>query len=182
MSSAEAIQSYLQLIEQLDVEIARLSRLHGSLLNCRPGCSNCCEHFSLLPLEAAVIRQTCSELEEAELDYLHRQAGTNEGCPFLRLQHCLVYPARPIICRTQGLPVAYVDPDLEVVEISACQLNFPTHHEFSSEGLLFLDSYNEQMLLLNQLFISGAPPSPSGRVQMRDLVASLSCRWRAEDR
>jgi uncharacterized protein len=169
----EPIQGYLQLISELEAEIARVSRLHGPLLNCRPGCSSCCTELSLLPLEAAVIRKACAELEKDRSEIIRRQAAPGAGCPFLHRRRCLIYPARPIICRTHGLPVAYVDPELEVVEVSACPHNFPAAHEFTTQGLLFLDPYNERLLQLNRQLAPVTLPEAVERIPMRHLLAGL---------
>jgi uncharacterized protein len=168
----EAMQGYFHLIAQLEAETAKLSRLHGPLLNCAPGCSSCCMELTLLPLEAAVIRQACSGLEGTRLEILRKRAELNEGCPFLYRRRCLIYPARPIICRSHGLPVAYVDPDREVVEVSTCPRNFPAEYEFTTEELLFLDPYNEQLLLLNRQLVA-APPDAPERIPMRQMLASI---------
>jgi uncharacterized protein len=167
------MQGYFHLIAQLEAEMARLSRLHGPLLNCSPGCSSCCAELTLLPLEAAVIREACSGLGKKRLEVLRQQAGSGDGCPFLSQQRCLIYPARPIICRTHGLPVAYVDPEREVVEVSACPHNFPAEHEFTTEELLFLDPYNGQLLLLDRQLAPGRLPEAAERIPMRQLLAHL---------
>jgi uncharacterized protein len=170
----EPVQKYLELRKQLDAEITRLSRLHGPLLNCREGCSTCCTELTLLPLELDVIRRCCTRLDKIQQKILNQQAGAGPDCPFLHRQRCLIYPDRPIICRTHGLPLAYVDPDREVVEVSACPINFPAEYEFATEELLFLDPYNERLLQINvELAHWKKLPDGSVRVSMRRFLREM---------
>lgn len=166
----KTIQEYFQLLAQLDAEIERLCRGYGRQLKCRETCSSCCTELTLLPIEAESVRRACSVLPIEHRKVIRRQAGsTGTSCPFLSRRRCLIYPARPIICRTHGLPVAYVDPEREIVEVSACPLNFPPKHEFDQEGLLFLDPFNDQLMRLNVLLGQDPPPGPTRRILMREL-------------
>jgi Fe-S-cluster containining protein len=74
-------------------------------------------------------------------------------CVFLENGLCRIYRFRPLLCRGQGLPLAYIDDSAEAehpcLEISACLMNFPEDTEFAMEELLFLDETNRRLAALN---------------------------------
>lgn len=98
-----------------------------------------------------------------------------EQCPFLLDDLCAIYPHRPLICRSQGLAIAYIDHEREVIEVSACPINFPADEEypFSEENLLFMDPFNDQLAAINHDFcdMNGLPPAE--RILFRT-IASLA--------
>jgi hypothetical protein len=52
----------------------------------------------------------------------HGRAEIENGkCPFLKNEECLIYQARPVICRTHGLPL--IPPGSNKPD--CCPLNFP---------------------------------------------------------
>lgn len=135
---------YHELVDELDVEIRGLSEvLPQGVVRCRPGCRECCIAFSILPLEAAHIRR-------------HSSAGPKCGdaaahCAFLENDRCTIYDLRPLLCRTQGLPVGYMS-DSGAVEVSACPLNFSHDFVFTEETILFMDSFNARLAGLNEAY------------------------------
>ena len=90
---------------------------------CRRGCSTCClGGLTLVPVEAVALGEELG----LEPERVSLQAGqpplSEEGmCTLLDDDNrCIAYDSRPLICRTQGLPLQY--PDFEGV--SVCELNF----------------------------------------------------------
>ncbi|MFW6313342.1 MAG: hypothetical protein ACOC2N_05605 [Spirochaetota bacterium] len=98
-------------------------------------------------------------------------------CAFLgRAGECTVYEARPLICRTHGLPLAYrvYEYDLHGREVNAdvpeytdlwCDLNFRTLSDdaapdyFSENGRINMNDINEELERLNEGFL----PTDAGR-------------------
>ena len=158
--------AYLELVREIDLAVSQLSRgrLAGRI-GCRPGCSSCCLAFSVLPLEAAMLQRERSPLPAA--DGL-RQDGQ---CIFLAGGLCSAYPHRPVICRTQGLPLAYIDEILEQIEVSACPLNFPEDDPLEQEDLLLMDSFNERLAALNLLYCQRNGVAPLVRIPLADLLS-----------
>ena len=138
---------YHLLIEEVEHLAAPIAeRLHEHL-RCAPGCASCCRPFSLSPLEAALI----AEHLKSEPDTACASPGPG-NCRFLARDLCTAYQNRPLICRTQGLPIGYIDEMNEQIEVSACPLNFPDDHPFTLEDLLLLDPVNARLGELNRRY------------------------------
>ncbi len=165
------IQEYQQLIAALDAEIVRIAQLHAGAISCGPGCASCCQPFSVLAIEAACVREAIASLPAASRERLDcNRAEDPERCPLLIDDLCTIYAARPVICRTQGLPLAYVDEEREAIEVSACGLNFPDGHGFAPEELLFLDPFNTRLAELNQAWCREQHLDPATRIPLRELA------------
>ena len=146
--SAPIVNSYAALVAELDLEISRLQQRLQSLIGCGPGCSSCCKNFSVLPLEAALMAGSAAASAHLQ--------GAGEFCALLVDNRCAIYPERPIICRTQGLPIGYLDEARQQIEVSACPLNFPPSHQFDYDDLLLLDSFNARLAALNNDYCRAA--------------------------
>ena len=164
-------QEYHQLIAALDTEITRVAKLHAGALSCGPGCASCCLAFSVLAIEADCVREAIGALDTASRERLGRNLSENpERCPLLIDDLCAIYAARPVICRTQGLPLAYVDEEREAIEVSACGLNFPEDHGFAPEDLLFMDQFNTRLAELNRAWCHKRNLDPTKRIPLRELA------------
>lgn len=153
--------SYRQLIEQVDALTARLSSQYARHLVCRSGCSGCCHHhLSVFAVEAAAVREAVDALPESHRQRLEQQAGEvldREArdeptvCPMLVEDLCSIYAARPLICRTQGLPLLLEAEDGEA-EVDFCPLNFTAPDavaDLDEAHLVPLDELNLQLALVN---------------------------------
>jgi Fe-S-cluster containining protein len=134
-------RQYERLINDLARQIKLIQQILDQRLNCRLGCAACCLPFSVFALEAAMIAKRVSGLT-----VVRPMPGV---CVFLENGLCRIYPFRPIICRSQGLPLAYADAERQCLEVSACLINFPEGTEFALEELLFLDEINRRLAALN---------------------------------
>ena len=165
------IQDYHQLLAALDAEIVRIGEMHAATLSCGPRCSSCCQAFSVLPIEAACLQKAIAGLPSAsQLRLEHNLAQDPARCPLLIDALCSIYAARPVICRTQGLPLAYVDEEREAIEVSACPLNFPDEYAFTPENLLFMDGFNSRLSELNRIWCHEQGLPPDRRIPLRELV------------
>jgi len=156
--------AYLRLVMEIDRAVNELAagRLAGKI-RCRPGCAACCMDFSVLPLEAAMLL--------AGLDGRPAGGPRQEGrCVFLHGDRCAVYPLRPIICRTQGMALAYIDEIEERIEVSACPLNFAEDDVLEQEDLLFMDGFNERLAALNIRYSQDNGLAATIRIALADLV------------
>jgi uncharacterized protein len=157
---------YRQLIAEIDLAVSQLiEKRFVDRLHCRPGCTVCCIAFRILPLEAALLRRAMSVLEVLPVI-------NDDRCRLLHEERCLAYEHRPIICRTQGLPIAYIDEAAGKIEVSACPLNFAEDYQFVHEDLLFLDRFNHRLAELNRRYCRTAAIDPHLRLPINLLSSA----------
>lgn len=148
LSPADALVQLIQLHDGIDHEAGRLTQIHAERLVCRRGCCQCClDDLTVFEIEAARIREQFPELLATGVPHA---AG---ACAFLDEEGaCRIYAARPYVCRTQGLPLRWIDDDLDgdVVELrDLCPLNDPPDaeplEELPTEHLWTLGPVEEQL-------------------------------------
>jgi len=91
--------------EEVESRAGELARLHSSRLNCRRGCHDCCvDGLRVFEIEADHIRRNYARLLE------HGEPHAAGGCAFLADDgSCRIYEHRPYVCRTQGLPLRWIE-------------------------------------------------------------------------
>ncbi len=146
----QEINNYIALRTEIDDLRIRLAALHKERMACEKGCSSCCMNFKVLPVEyfsiLKVLKET-SALPYNELEIEH------DDCNFLINHICQIYEARPIICRTHGLPLLFMNEAGGAWELSACPLNFKKFDDFDSQNTYPQDTYNSKLFLINRDFI-----------------------------
>jgi Fe-S-cluster containining protein len=104
----------------IDAKVKPLEELHKNRLECRGGCSQCCvDELSVFEVEADRIRAICQ-------DVLAQEPHPKGACAFLNAEGmCRIYAYRPYVCRTQGLPLRWLEEsENEVLEYrDICELN-----------------------------------------------------------
>lgn len=166
-------------------------------MECRAGCTGCCQvQLTVSPVEASAIRDHLASLPAEPRAALATRAASRRpdrpDAPCVMLGddgRCAIYPARPLICRTQGLPLLY-ESDLlpaeavlgrtERGDVTWCPLNF-THAPPEAEDVLDADRIDQMLALVNRRFVAGEEPTstrdeeddPSGRVALVALARRL---------
>jgi len=108
-SREKAYRGLLELHDDVERRARALERRHGARLRCRRGCSPCCvDGLTVFEVEAERIRRGAGEL-------LRSGAPHPRGaCAFLDASGaCRIYEHRPYVCRTQGLPLRWLEEDEE---------------------------------------------------------------------
>lgn len=97
----------------VDTSAAPLVETHASRLQCRAGCSDCCtDGLTVFTIEAEAIRRHHPDLLENGIPH------APGGCAFLDAEGaCRIYAQRPYVCRTQGLPLRWLEEDEDENEI-----------------------------------------------------------------
>ncbi|MCA9661596.1 MAG: YkgJ family cysteine cluster protein, partial [Myxococcales bacterium] len=123
---AALVQLRARVDAHFDAAVARTPEAYA----CREGCDRCChQRFSVFEVEAAPMREALTALgrrDPALRARVRAQAGDpghRDRCALLVDGRCAVYSARPLICRSHGLPVA-VDEEDGGLRLDCCPLNF----------------------------------------------------------
>jgi uncharacterized protein len=172
------LTQYRELRTQTDQHVEKLLGCHAAHLTCRPGCFGCCTNLSVLPVEYYSI---LDELRQAGLTHL--TFDETAYCGFLRDGVCGIYPFRPLICRTHGLPVAFINENLSPpqINVSYCPLNFLDISIedlfFGQENTLDIDNLNNALYQINVEFLRRHPEislPPTARIPLRQLASDLA--------
>lgn len=149
MNSAK--EGYLKLRDKVDALSEKLEKMHRPHLACKMGCDLCCMDYSIFPIEFYSIAH---RLEQQKVKIKLPSVTRQDNCVFLKDHVCAIYAERPIICRTHGLPLLYVNEE-EEWELSACELNFTEFdmEDFTNENTFPQDIFNSELFMLNKEFI-----------------------------
>jgi len=117
----DPLQSLRRLYADIDCDTARLERLHAERLHCGRGCAACCvDDLTVGAAEAEHIRRSFPDLLDEGTPH------PRGACAFLdESGACRIYAHRPYVCRTQGLPLRWIEQvDGHLVEHrDICPLN-----------------------------------------------------------
>ena len=144
---------YRQLLDQVDKWTAEMMQRYKAQLKCRKGCDLCCQRkFSVSAVEAYNLAKRFRTLPAAVQRAVRKK---KQSCTFLVGGACSVYAARPVICRTYGLPSLHRN-EKEEGEISWCELNFtniPDDFALQADGIIDIDTVNVKIEGVNGLFL-----------------------------
>lgn len=185
--------AYLALRDEITARAAELFERYASHLKCRRGCSFCCDNIHVPAIERAAVsewldteagsgvreaarRRRASQASHAltagEKQPSGERAAAPNRCAFLGSEgECTVYPVRPLICRTYGLPLAYrvYEYDMHGRELHPespeytelwCDLNFSSLEQdeakrlFDRDGTINQAAVDERLDVLNEEFLA----------------------------
>ncbi len=152
-----ALRNYRQLIERVDELCRHITEAYPAAVTCHRGCDSCCRHLTLFPVEGAALHSALFELPAAQATDLrqHAAAATADGpCPLLADGACRLYAARPLICRTHGLPLLLAEG--EERRIDFCPRNFTQIRSLPATAVLDLERLNTALAGVNALFVREA--------------------------
>lgn len=142
---------------------------HGGRLRCRAGCHACCtDGITVFELEAdRIVARHEQLLEDGD-------PHPEGACAFLDGEgRCRIYDERPYVCRTQGLPLRWIEEDDDGGAYEArdvCPLNDeggPPLEELEVETLWTIGPFEEK-LAERQRAVDGGE---GRRVALRELFA-----------
>lgn len=154
---------------KVDAFFERISTRHADHMVCGSGCSQCCyQTLSLFPVELDRLEAAVRELDAPARARLrervaapsHAVASVNAPCPLLEQDQCIVYAARPTICRSHGAPVRVARTPGSQPERDVCPLNFtgaPSVDELAEEDVIDLERLNTLLSMVNRLVHHGEP-------------------------
>jgi len=144
--------SLVELRSKVDDFMMRVQSQYPRDMACQAGCSSCCQGgLSAFPVEAGPMMTAVESLPRELREVVREQSQNEAHCPFLVNENCVIYDQRPVICRTQGLPLL-----LEDGSVDSCPLNFVRAGQRDSlphEDVLNLKSLNFLLSMLHSVHI-----------------------------
>lgn len=150
----QPLENYHRLLGKVDQLCEGITTLLGDALTCHAGCSSCCISISVFPVEAAALIEAAGQLPADQYLQLKQQLSSpqEEGsCPLLLAGRCLLYEARPIICRTHGLPILITEETVRRVDV--CPLNCKGMDKMPGGALIDLERLNSLLVSVNVLYL-----------------------------
>ncbi|MCX6238273.1 MAG: YkgJ family cysteine cluster protein [Bacteroidia bacterium] len=162
---------YYQLCTEIDALSELLEKQHHQHINCKKGCDLCCMAISVFPVEFYAIK---AELDLKSIPELS-VSQNDEDCRYLVGHSCAIYPSRPVICRTHGLPLLYMSLEWNDWELSCCELNFTDFDldDFTPENTYPMDRINSQLYQINKNFVADFEDgkySETDRIPLAELI------------
>ena len=167
-----ALDPYRALLDRVDQLAAGIVTEYAGQISCREGCAACCTLQGVLPVEAASLALAWHQLPEAEAARLRtqlQQVDPGDRCPLLADDRCPLYAARPIICRTHGLPLLVEEPT--GTRVDRCPLNFTGLTSLPGNAVVHLERLNSALVAANRHFLATcfAPGSIAERIPLRQI-------------
>jgi Fe-S-cluster containining protein len=173
MSTIERIlDNYGRLCAYCDVFFSSIHSRYAGDMRCKKGCSACCKLHSVCALEAFVMARHRAAKKS-------RTPPQNEGdlrrhlCAMLKKKGCMIYTARPIICRTHGLAIS---TDKRKTVCPTCALNFINHdvRELPKPHVFDSAAVTDNLMRLNLAFCMavGHTALASKRFTMKQVLSS----------
>ena len=174
----KTFEKYFKLRKKTDEITAKLTAVHGKNIVCRPGCSSCCVNLTVFPLEFEAISY------EMGYDGFNKNSvifDDGASCGFLKNDLCQIYKYRPIICRTHGIPISFLDNDSAgepYNAVSFCELNFADDEfdddddetyegvKFDENNTLNIDELNGELFRINMEYCG----DPQKRIDLKGLL------------
>ncbi|MBA3459349.1 MAG: YkgJ family cysteine cluster protein [Deltaproteobacteria bacterium] len=111
---------------KVDAFFTRVEQRHGDDMQCATGCSDCCHaRLTVTGIEAAAIRAELATWDAARRAALaaNAVAAPADHCAALDPEgRCMIYAARPVVCRSHGAPIRLQAGSLPVMP--SCGKNF----------------------------------------------------------
>ncbi len=134
---SETFKKYQELTQKVDEFFEDTLKKHRDNMQCAVTCSSCCKGgLTVTRVEAMAIKTFIQEMPVLEQEGLRvsSAAATEERCAALNAKgQCQVYAARPLVCRSHGVPIKKREEKIEedgtcteCVLLEVCHLNF-TH-------------------------------------------------------
>lgn len=117
--------------ERVDAFFAKTTARHGAQMQCHTGCADCCmAGLTVTAVEADAISAyvAAHQVTRPAAPAVTNATPASLTPPALRCvalgpdDRCVIYPARPLVCRSHGMPIVLRERGLPVV--TSCHRNF----------------------------------------------------------
>ncbi|MGE0872926.1 MAG: YkgJ family cysteine cluster protein [Kofleriaceae bacterium] len=158
------------LTAKVDGFFDRVAARHGDDMQCATGCSDCCHvRLTITAVEATAIEREVAGWRETDREAL---AANVAGAPADRCValdangRCMIYRARPIVCRSHGVPIRMRKDSLPVIE--TCFRNF-THTTPDASCVLDQEMLSALVMAVNQAEGAGVE-----RVELAEVLVEVT--------
>jgi Fe-S-cluster containining protein len=179
----EAYKKYLQLVARVEAFGEAIRQRYPGQVTCHAGCDGCCyQQFTVFPVEAYHLSQVVARLTpEARQRLQQHVSGTadafrmlDQPSPCVLLEHgrCILYEARPLICRLHGYPLYSTMVERPAgMQRDCCPLNFSAMalDALDAQAVFNLDLVNQTLAAMNYVFVQ-EEEAPQQRVTIRQAV------------
>jgi hypothetical protein len=168
--------AYAALTARVDAFFARVEQRHAADLRCAVGCDACCHaRLTVTTIEADAIRDHVASLSEsarANLAQIAARPDTGRCAALDDDGRCLVYDARPLVCRSHGVPIR-LRPANALPVVQSCHLNFTAHGPAAADADCILDqeTLSATLLTIDRLHTGDAGDT---RVDLAALLTSIA--------
>ena len=133
------LDRYRELAAKVDAFFARVAARHASDLRCAAGCASCChQRLTVTTVEADAVVELVRALPEEARARLGRDDHPERCAALDDDGRCQIYAARPLVCRSHGVPIRLRAPgSLPVVQ--SCHLNFTARGPDAADPDCILD-------------------------------------------
>lgn len=173
------IEAYRELCARVDAFFARVEARHGGEMRCAAGCDDCCHaRLSVTGVEAAVIAAHVAAMApeaRARVAALAARPVMDEAPPRCAALdddgRCTIYDARPLVCRSHGVPIRLRAPGALPV-VQACRLNFTARGPGAADADCVLDqqTLSATLLTIDRLHAGETGGEAGSRVELVDLL------------
>ena len=170
------LDNYKLLVARVDALCSDIAVNLAEHITCSAGCSSCCTSITIFPVEAAAMHEMLRSLPELKAGEIRQHVlehADGERCPLLLNKHCLLYEARPIICRTHGLPIIYTSNNER--NSDCCPLNMTGAESISGSNVVDLDKLNTLLVAVNSTYVaqSGGTKLPE-RLTLAQAITNMT--------
>ena len=162
-----------ELAHKVDAFFARVAARHGADMQCATGCSDCCHvRLTITAVEAAAIRAHVAAWPPEQRRNLADQGPPDRCAGLDAAGRCRIYPARPLVCRSHGVPIR-LRGALPVVQ--ACHRNF-TQTTPDPDCVLDQATLSATLYAVERSEMGGGVGSgdPGRRIDLAALLADLA--------
>jgi Fe-S-cluster containining protein len=159
------------LYDRIDQNFARIATKYPDSIHCGSGCFQCCApNLTVSPIEAASIQSYVKgdAIAAKALNELKQKPAHGKlHCQLLGADgRCSIYAARPVVCRSHGIPLQYGRNDEATVSRSVCPLNFTESDvvEINHQDVMNMETVNTILATLNHAF---SPVEKDSRIPLR---------------
>ncbi|MCW7753561.1 YkgJ family cysteine cluster protein [Desulfobotulus sp. H1] len=170
--------NYRTLVQRVEEKLGEIRSGVGDSMACRKGCDGCCRHISIFMVEACWLVLALEALtgpERSRIRERARHADPEGCCPLLEEGCCVLYAARPLICRTHGYPILVEEGGDAFLD--CCPLNFTDNLAEMLPFSLSLDSLNRMLSAVHTLFMKESPMVDRAVPDRMSIAEALLMDW-----